>query len=128
MVRRPGLVALRRFVVPAWAEGARLRDLWTWSLSWHLDFGRRGVARALVTAVLEEARRRGLNRVTTRSSRAARPAFQRFGFVVDRENLDNTVRGVTVPNVDMHVDLAKASIEPPGQGTERALTRGASAR
>ena len=94
----------------------------------HPDASRRGVARALVTAVLNEARRRGLNRVTTRASRAARPAFQRFGFVVDRENLDNTVRGVTVPNVDMHIDLAKAWNEAPEQGTERALTRGASAR
>lgn len=54
----------------------------------HPDFGRRGVARALVTAVPGEARRRGLDEVRTRASRAARPAFERFGFVTDRENAE----------------------------------------
>lgn len=89
----------------------------------HPDFGRRGVARALVTAVLDEARRRGLRRVTTRASHAARPAFQRFGFVVDRENLENTIRGVNVPNVDMHIDLAKTSSELSDPGTEWHASR-----
>ena len=39
------------------------------------------------------------------ASRAARPAFERFGFVVDAENPQNMVRGVCVPNYDMHSDL-----------------------
>ena len=56
-------------------------------------------------AVLGEARRRGLTRVVTHASRTARPAFERLGFVVDRENPDNTTRGVRVPNFDMHLDL-----------------------
>ena len=71
----------------------------------HPDAGGRGVARLLVEAVLEEARRRGLSRVVTHASRTARPAFERLGFVVDRENVDNWTRGVRVPNFDMHVDL-----------------------
>lgn len=68
--------------------------------------GGQGVARQLVDAVLAEARRRGYATVTTKASRAARPAFERFGFVVDRENVDNLIRGVTVPNYSMHIDLA----------------------
>lgn len=65
----------------------------------------RGFARLLVEAVLGEARQRGLRTVGTRASRAARPAFERLGFVVDAENTENRVRGVRVPNYDMHVDL-----------------------
>ncbi|MBB1511025.1 GNAT family N-acetyltransferase [Tessaracoccus sp. MC1627] len=71
----------------------------------HPDAGGQGVARLLVTAVLVEARRRGLARVVTHASRTARPAFERFGFVVERENTDNWTRGVRVPNFDMHADL-----------------------
>ena len=71
----------------------------------HPDAGGQGVARMLVEAVLAEARRRGLARVATHASRTARPAFERLGFVVDRENVDNTTRGVRVPNFDMHLDL-----------------------
>lgn len=71
----------------------------------HPDLGGQGVARLLVTAVLAEARRRGLARVVAHASRTARPAFERFGFVVDRENTYNSTRGVRVPNFDMHADL-----------------------
>ena len=63
------------------------------------------VARSLVSAVLERARQVGLNRVVTHASRAARPALERFGFVVRAENPDNLVRGVRVPNYYMCVDL-----------------------
>ncbi|HBY24217.1 MAG TPA: GNAT family N-acetyltransferase [Propionibacteriaceae bacterium] len=71
------------------------------------EAGGRGVARALVAEVLAEARRRQLTKVTTRASRAARPAFERFGFVVDRPNENNIVRGVAVPNFEMHIDLPR---------------------
>ncbi|GAA3882774.1 GNAT family N-acetyltransferase [Tessaracoccus defluvii] len=71
----------------------------------HPDVGGQGVARLLVEAVLGEARRRGLTRVVTHASRTARPAFERLGFVIDRENPDNWTRGVRVPNFDMHLDL-----------------------
>lgn len=71
----------------------------------HPDHGRRGIARALVGAVLEEAGRRGLREVHTRASRVARPFFERLGFVVDRENADNLVRGQLVPNFSLHIVL-----------------------
>lgn len=72
----------------------------------HPDFGGQGVARELVTAVLEHARQRGLDLVRTHASRAARPVFERLGFVVDRENTENWVRGQNIPNFDMHMLLA----------------------
>lgn len=71
----------------------------------HPDAARRGVARALVDAVVAEARHRGVARLTVRASRTARPAFERFGFVVDAERPDNEVRGIVVPNFAMHLDL-----------------------
>lgn len=71
----------------------------------HPAYGRRGIARALIDAVLDEADRRGLAEVHTRASRVARPVFERSGFVVDRENSDNLVRGHLVPNYSMHVVL-----------------------
>jgi putative acetyltransferase len=71
----------------------------------HPDFGGRGVARALVSAVLDEARRRKLQEVRTHASRAAHPALERLGFVTDRENTENRIRGHTVPNYDMHIAL-----------------------
>ena len=71
----------------------------------HPDVGGRGMARMLVEAVLEEARRRGVSRVVTHASRTARAAFERLGFVVDRENAENWTRRVRVPNYDMHLDL-----------------------
>lgn len=71
----------------------------------HPQAGGRGVARQLVAAILAEARRREFRSITTHASRAARPALERLGFVVDAENLENTVHAVAVPNFDMHIDL-----------------------
>ena len=73
----------------------------------HPDAGERGVARALVSAVLDHARRNGVPQVTTYASRAARAVFERLGVVVDRENSENQVRGVLVPNCEMHIDLTE---------------------
>lgn len=72
----------------------------------HPDFNGRGVARALVHAVRAEATTRGMQRVETHASRAAQPAFERLGFVIDVENAQNVVNGVVVPNFDMHIALA----------------------
>lgn len=71
----------------------------------HPDAGGRGIARQLVNAVVAEGRRRGLHSITTHASRAARPAFERFGFVVDAEHPRTMIRGVAVPNFDMHIEL-----------------------
>ncbi len=75
----------------------------------HPDAAGRGVARALVDAVLAEARCRSQPRVTARASRTARPAFERLGFTVDGERPHNEVRGVVVPNFDAHIDLLPAA-------------------
>jgi len=71
----------------------------------HPDAGGRGVVQALLTRVLAEARRRGVDRVTTRASRVARPVFERLGFTVAEANDANMIRGVVVPNYVMVVDL-----------------------
>lgn len=81
----------------------------------HPDAAGRGVARALVGAVVARALAAGLTRVETHASRAARPAFERFGFILDREVAPNWVRGVDIPNFDMHLDLP----EPPNGVTDR---------
>lgn len=67
--------------------------------------GGRGVARLLVTAVLERAREQGTKRVTVRASHSARPVLAHLGFVFDQERPENPVRGVVVPNTVMHIDL-----------------------
>ena len=69
------------------------------------DAGRRGVARALVTRVLDEAAAAGHGRLETHASLTARPAFERFGFVVDAAR---TVyrRGQELRNFDMSIVLA----------------------
>lgn len=71
----------------------------------HPDAGGRGIAHQLVSAVLDEGRQRGLRSISTRASRTARPTFEALGFVVNTENPHNMIRGVTVPNFDMHLDL-----------------------
>lgn len=48
----------------------------------------------------------GLFRLHTHASRTARPALERFRFVVDRANPDNAIRGRRIPNFDMHRDLS----------------------
>lgn len=71
----------------------------------HPQAGGRGVARALVSAVISSARKMGLPRLVTHASRTARPVFERFGFEVDRANEDNWIRGQNLPNYDMHLEL-----------------------
>jgi putative acetyltransferase len=71
----------------------------------HPDAGRRGVARALVEAVVAKARALGLSELRTHASRTARPAFERFGFAVERANDQNWIRGQNVPNYDMRLTV-----------------------
>lgn len=68
----------------------------------HPDYSGQGLARMLVERVLQEAKQRGLSRLVTHASRTARPAFEALGFVVDRENTSNWIRGQNLPNFDMH--------------------------
>lgn len=67
----------------------------------HPHAGRRGVARALLDAVEREARARGVTELRTFASRAARPVLERHGFTVVVDRVDNTARGVVVPNYEM---------------------------
>lgn len=73
----------------------------------HPDAGGRGVARALLTAVEDEARARGTTGLRTYASRRARPVFERLGWVVTVDRQDNTARGVVVPNYEMRRDLTQ---------------------
>jgi putative acetyltransferase len=72
----------------------------------HSDAAGRGVARALVEAVVAKARELGLSELHTHASRTARPAFERFGFEVTRANEQNWIRGQNLPNYDMRLELS----------------------
>ena len=49
------------------------------------DFGRHGVASALLTSVVALARQRALPALTTFASLTSRPVFERHGFVITSE-------------------------------------------
>jgi len=65
----------------------------------------RGIARALVDAVITKARELGLTELHTHASRTAMPAFQHLGFTIERPNPDNWIRGENLPNYDMRRTL-----------------------
>ncbi|MGL4838205.1 MAG: GNAT family N-acetyltransferase [Shewanella sp.] len=52
----------------------------------HPDYGRAGVATLLYLALLEEAKRRGLKKLTVEASYQARPFFEKQGFHCIRRN------------------------------------------
>jgi putative acetyltransferase len=49
------------------------------------DFGRQGIASALLASMVALARQRGLSAVTTFASLTSRPVFERHGFVITGE-------------------------------------------
>jgi putative acetyltransferase len=49
------------------------------------DFGRQGIASALLASMVALARQRGLPAVTTFASLTSRPVFERHGFVITAE-------------------------------------------
>lgn len=71
----------------------------------HPDHAGRGVGRLLLEAVIDTARARGLTRLHTHASRTAQPVLERLGFITDRLNESNWIRGKNLPNYDMHLDL-----------------------
>ncbi|MFI1990576.1 GNAT family N-acetyltransferase [Actinoplanes sp. NPDC020271] len=77
----------------------------------HPDFGGRGVARALVGRVLREAAAAGHSRLLVHASLTARPAFERFGFVVDASRVAE-IGGQRLANFDMSIDLVRADGVP----------------
>ena len=71
----------------------------------HPRSGGRGVARALLTAIMLEARTRGITELHTFASRSAQPVFTRLGFTLVADRPDNTIRGVVVPNAELRCRL-----------------------
>jgi putative acetyltransferase len=67
-------------------------------------FARRGVATALISAVVDLAQQRGIATLATYASLTARPFFEREGFVVTEER-HPVVRGVVLTNFAMRREL-----------------------
>jgi putative acetyltransferase len=71
----------------------------------HPDRMRRGIASALLRAVIERAEAHGLRRLTTDASKVSRPVFARHGFQVEAvETVER--RGATFERYRMVRDLA----------------------
>jgi putative acetyltransferase len=72
------------------------------------DFARRGVATALLGAVLDTAIRRAIPELTVHASLTARPFFERHDFTVVEER-HPVVQGVELTNYRMRRALAASS-------------------
>ena len=73
----------------------------------HHAFQRRGVARAILQQLEEQAKARGVTRFTTHASITARPFFERFGYVVLQRN--EVVRaGISLTNYTMEKQIVRA--------------------
>jgi putative acetyltransferase len=70
-------------------------------------FARRGVAGALIDALVRLAQARGAERITSEASDTARPVFERQGFVAQRRNLVS-VGDQWLANTTMTKTLAKS--------------------
>ena len=73
----------------------------------HHVFQRRGVARAILQQLEEQAKARGVTRFTTHASITARPFFERFGYMVLQRN--EVVRaGISLTNYTMEKRIVRA--------------------
>jgi len=88
-------------------------------LATHPDLRRRGVARALLGVVIEEARQRGVGRVYLRvraANSAARALYEYLGFQAIKQH--------TYPDggagLEMSLELARAVVPTPSTGGEAA--------
>jgi putative acetyltransferase len=77
------------------------------------DHQRRGVARSLLAAVVDEARRLGVERLFTEASITARPFFEAHGFVVLAAQVVSC-RGADFVNYRMERVLAGTAAAPGG--------------
>jgi putative acetyltransferase len=76
------------------------------------DHQGQGVGRMVLTAVVDEARRRGITRLFVEVSITARPFFERHGFTVLAPQVVNC-RGVEMSNYWMERSLLAESVSPP---------------
>ena len=73
----------------------------------HHAFQRRGVARAILQQLEEQAKARGVTRFTAHASITARPFFERFSYVVLQRN--EVVRaGISLTNYTMEKQIVRA--------------------
>jgi putative acetyltransferase len=70
-------------------------------------FGRRGVASALISSIVELARAGGAPHLETHASLVARPVFERHGFVVVTQQTP-VIRGVAMTNFKMYLSFGRA--------------------
>ena len=70
-------------------------------------YPRRGLGATLMMRILEEAKRQGLNELTSEVSRTAQGFYERYGFRVV-EYRHPIVRGVMIPNALMRLELKNA--------------------
>lgn len=61
---------------------------------------RKGIARIIYKALVEEAKRQGKNNLSSDVSKTARPFFEQQGFEVVRENI-NKIHGIEIINYHM---------------------------
>lgn len=80
----------------------------------HPDHARAGIATTLVTRVVAEATRRGLERIEVHASKVLQPLLARLGFAVDQHHVDHHRRGQILANATMHLDLH----QPPAPGRQ----------
>jgi putative acetyltransferase len=76
----------------------------------HADHQRRGVGRAVLAALLSEARRRGLPRLTSDVSITARPFFEAQGFIVEAKQTVQ-VKGMAFVNFRMSRQMSAADVD-----------------
>lgn len=70
----------------------------------HKDFQRKGIAKALILALEEEARKVGTQLLSADVSKTARPFFEKMGFEVIKEQT-NLIKGVEIVNYKMTKEL-----------------------
>ena len=71
----------------------------------HPDHARAGIATALVACVVEQAARRGLERVEVHASKVLQPLLARLDFTTDEDRVENHRGGQVLLNATMHLDL-----------------------
>ncbi|HEY5487025.1 MAG TPA: GNAT family N-acetyltransferase [Candidatus Limnocylindrales bacterium] len=78
--RPAGTAAIMWFPHPPGPRNLQGVEAYVLNVYTKLEFRRRGIARALMARVIEEARARGIGRIWLRASREGRPLYEAIGF------------------------------------------------